>query len=260
MAVRLRLRRRRQHDPDGTMTVFEHLGELRRRLIICVAALMLGAVVGWFLFGPVFRLLTDGYCAYIKAHPNLSPVRGQCRLAYLSILEPFLLKVKLVTFIGFALALPVILFQLWRFVTPGLTAKERRYTWPFVLSALALFMLGGWFGWVTLPRALNFLLGFAGQQRLFAVLSIAKYVSFVMLLILAFGASFEFPLVLIALTLVGILSSQKLRKWRRQAILFIAIFAAVITPSQDWFTMTAMMIPLLVFYELSILVTRLLKK
>jgi len=124
MAVRLR--RRRPHDPDGTMTVFEHLGELRRRLIICVAALMIGAVVGWFLFGPVFRLLTDGYCAYIKAHPNLSPVRGQCRLAYLSILEPFLLKVKLVTFIGFAFALPVILFQLWRFVTPGLTTRESR--------------------------------------------------------------------------------------------------------------------------------------
>jgi len=113
---------------------------------------------------------------------------------------------------------------------------------------------------LTLPKGLGFLLGFAGTSRLFSVLSISKFLSFVMLLIAAFGLSFEFPLVLVSLTAVGVLNSQRLRKWRRTAILLIALFAAVITPSQDWFTMTAMMVPLLIFYEISILIARLMKK
>ena len=113
---------------------------------------------------------------------------------------------------------------------------------------------------LTLPKGLAFLLGFAGTSRIYTVLSVGKYVGFVTLLILAFGASFEFPLLLISLTMVGVLSSRKLRAWRRYAVVVIAVVAAVITPSQDWFTMTALMVPLLVFYELSILVARLMKK
>jgi len=165
-----------------------------------------------------------------------------------------------VGFLGLVIALPVILFEFWRFVTPGLTSRERRYSIPFVVASLLLFALGAWFAMLTLPKGLAFLLGFAGTQRVAAVLSIAKYLSFVTLLILAFGAAFEFPLILISLTLVGVLTSRKLIAWWRQAILVIALVAAIITPSQDWFTMTAMMVPLLVFYELSILVARLLHK
>jgi sec-independent protein translocase protein TatC len=123
-----------------------------------------------------------------------------------------------------------------------------------------LFVLGGLFAIYTLPKALGFLLGFAGTTRLFAVLSIGKYLGFVTLVILAFGASFEFPLVLISLVMVNLVSSRQLRSWRRYALVGIAVFAAVITPSQDWFTMTAMMLPLLLFYELAIIVARLLKK
>src|SRR3989442_1178314 len=154
----------------------------------------------------------------------------------------------------------VVLYQLWMFIMPGLTEGERKYALPFVLASLVLFALGGWFAIITLPKGLNFLLGFAGTTRVLLLLTFPKYLGFVILLILAFGASFEFPLVLVSLTLVGVLSSRKLRQWRRYAVLGIAVFAAVITPSQDWFTMTAMMVPLLVFYELSILVARLLHK
>jgi sec-independent protein translocase protein TatC len=243
------------------MTVVGHLEELRTRLIVCVVAITIGAIGGWFLYQPVFNLLSNPFCDFIRSHRDLAlNPRVPCQLAYNSVVEPFLIKIKVVGFLGLVLALPVVLYELWMFVTPGLTARERRYAAPFVLCSLALFALGGWFALLTLPKGLNFLLGFAGTLRIVAVLTIAKYLRFVMLLIVAFGVSFEFPLVLIFLTMVGVLSSAKLRAWRRFAILAIAVFAAVITPSQDWFTMTALMIPLLVFYELSILISRMLRK
>jgi sec-independent protein translocase protein TatC len=253
--------RRKPRDPSGTMTVVEHLTELRKRLVVSIAAIFGGSIVGWFLYGFVFRTLTNPFCSFMTAHPQLAFDRTDpCKVVYLSVTEPFLVKLKTIVFLGFLIALPVVLYQLWRFITPGLTERERKYTVPFIVISLVLFALGGWFALLTLPKGLAFLLGFAGTTRVAAVLTIGKYLGFVTLLILAFGASFEFPLLLISLTLVGVLSSRQLREWRRYAILGIAIFAAVITPSQDWFTMTAMMAPLLIFYELAILVSRLLKR
>jgi sec-independent protein translocase protein TatC len=214
------------------MTLVEHLGELRTRLLIALAAIAIGALIGWFLYGPIFNFLTDQFCTFMTSHKDLAiDPQHPCKLAYTSVLEPFTTKIKIVTFTGLILALPVVLFE-----------------------------LGAWFGLVTLPRALNFLLGFAGTTRVVFVMSVAKYVSFVVLVVGAFGLSFEFPLFLISLMAVGVLSSLTLRQHRRIAIVGIAVFAAVITPSQDWFTMTAMMVPLLVFYELAILVGRFLLK
>jgi sec-independent protein translocase protein TatC len=243
------------------MTVVGHLEELRSRLIVSVLAVFLGAIGAWFLYGRVFGFLSNPFCRFMVRHPTLAIDRTQpCQLAFTSPVEPFLIKIKVVAFLGIILALPVVLYELWMFVTPGLTSRERRYALPFVLCSLALFTLGAWFAMLTLPKGLDFLLGFAGTTRIVAVLTIGKYLAFVILLIVAFGVSFEFPLILIFLTLVGVLSSRKLRDGRRYAVLAIAVFAAVITPSQDWFTMTALMVPLIVFYELSILVSRLLKK
>ena len=253
--------RRRRRDPSGSMSVVEHLGELRNRLFVSALAVLVGAVVGWFLYDSVYDLLTDPFCAFMTKHPNLAVEPSDpCKLAYSSVTEPFLIKIKMATFIGFALALPVLLFHLWRFITPGLTSKERRFALPFVFASLVLFALGAWFAMLTLPRGLDFLLGFAGTARVVAVMSIGKYVGFVMFMILAFGLSFEFPVVLISLTRVGVLTSRQLRNWRRYAVVIIAALSAVLTPSQDWFTMTAMMVPLLVFYEASILISRLMKR
>jgi sec-independent protein translocase protein TatC len=257
----LRLRRRRSQDPTGTMTVVEHLTELRKRLIWSIGALVIGAIGGWFLYGHVFDLALKPFCSFMRDHPELARNPADpCKVVFLSITEPFLTKIKVVAFLGLVLALPIILFQLWKFVTPGLTDREKRYAFPFVASSLVLFALGGAFAMLTLPKGLAFLLGFAGTEHIELVMSTGKYLSFVMLIILAFGASFEFPLILISLTFVGVLTSKKLREWRRYALIFIAIAAAVITPSQDMFTMTALMVPLIIFYELSILVSRLLKK
>ena len=216
----------------GEMTLVEHLTELRRRLVISVAAVTVGAVVGWFLYRPVLRLLLDPYRRAV-GDPH-------AKFVFFGVAEPFLM-------------------QLWRFITPGLYPNERRMAIPFILSSIFLFCLGAFFAWLTFPAALKFLLGFGGAE-LAPFLSAERYITFMLLLILAFGVSFELPVVLQFLVLAGVVSSRQLRTWRRWAILLITIFAAVITPTQDPFSMTLMAAPMVVFYEAVIWISRLVFK
>lgn len=251
--------RRTRRDPEGTMTLIEHLEELRHRLVVSMLALTGGSVVGWFLYNAVVQLLLDPYCDYWRTVPaNVRPTK-ECTLFFMGAVDPVLIKLKVVVFLGLFLALPVILWQLWAFIVPGLTKKERRLAVPFVGSSVLLFALGAFIAYVTLPKALGFLLGFAGSEFV-PILTGDKFLSFVMLVSLAFGLSFEFPIVLIFLTMVGLISTAQLRAWRRWAILGISIFAAFITPSADPYTMLAMMLPMMVFYEAAIIVARLLGK
>ena len=254
-----RLRWRPRRDAEGTMTLVEHLEELRYRLFVCLIALGIAGIVGWFLFDPIVNLLRQPYCAYVQTVPaRFRPTRG-CTFFFFGALEPAIIKFKLVGFIAFFLALPVLLYQLWAFIVPGLTRRERRMAIPFVVCSVFLFILGAAFAYWTLPKALGFLLGFAGSQ--FAPLLTAdRYLSFVMLVAITFGLSFEFPIILIFLNIAGVISTDQLRHWRRGAILGIAIFAAVITPSSDPYTMLAMSIPMWIFYELAIIVGRLMKR
>ena len=250
----------RRRDRSRSMTVIQHLEELRTRVFIALIAVGLAAIGGWLLFPPVFKFLLHSYKQACEALPRANRPPIPCgKVVAQSVLEPFLVRFKVSLFTGFAIALPVVLFQLWRFITPGLTEKERRLTVPFILSSILLFALGAFFAFYTLPRGLRFLLGFGGHN-IVVLPEASKYISFVLLLTLAFGLSFEFPLVLIFLASVGIVSSRKLREWRRFAILFIVIFAAVITPSQDPFTLLAMSIPMVLFYEATIWITRLMKR
>lgn len=235
----------------GEMTVIEHLEELRRRLIISIAAIVAGSIAGWFLYDPVLRLLLD---PYRRATGN-----PEADLVFLGVAEPFLVRLKAAGFIGLMLALPFVLFQLWRFLTPGLYPKERRFALPFVFSSVVLFALGGVFAYLTFPAALRFLLGFGGAE-LTPLLTAERYLGFIFLMILAFGLSFEVPLVLQFLVLAGILTSRQLRAARRWAILLITIFAAVITPSQDPFSMLLMAVPMAVLYEAVIWTSRLVFK
>jgi sec-independent protein translocase protein TatC len=254
--------RRRHRDPSRAMTMVEHLEELRRRVFISLIAIVIGAIAGWFLYNPVFHLILHPYTGACLHLPRAErpPGVNSCHHVFLhGVLGPFLVRLKIALYAGFAIALPVVLFQLWRFITPGLTERERRLTVPFVLSSIVLFGLGAFFAFFSLPRGLQFLLGFGGQN-LVVLPEASKYISFVLLLTLAFGLSFEFPLVLIFLAWVGVVSSAKLRQWRRYAILFIVIFAAVITPSQDPFTLLAMAVPMVVFYEATIWITRLMRR
>jgi sec-independent protein translocase protein TatC len=259
MRVFPRLRRHTEDEQTGNMTLVEHLDELRHRLIVCCLAIAGAAVVAWFLYGPVLHLLLRPYCDYVLSLPKrLQPSSG-CRLNYFTALEPMLIKLRIVLYTALVIALPVLLYQFWMFIVPGLTRRERRMAVPFVAASIVLFALGALFAYLTLPRGLNFLLGFAGSEFQ-PVLQGSQFIFFVVLVALAFGISFEFPVVLICLELVGVLSTDLLRKWRRYAILGIAIFAAVITPSSDPYTMLALTIPMCLFYEAAIIVGRLLKR
>jgi sec-independent protein translocase protein TatC len=251
--------RRPERDPEGAMTLVEHLEELRRRLFISLGAIALGAVLGWFLYDPLLRLMTDPYCEWVRTLPESRRPPGGCQLLALGPIDPVMVKLKVVAILGLFVALPVVLYQLWAFIVPGLTKRERRMAVPFVLSSLVLFAFGGFVAYLTLPKALGFLLGFGGNY-ITPFLTANSFLSFVLLVALAFGLTFEFPIVLIFLTMAGVLSTAKLRAWRRTAILVIAVAAAVITPSADPYSMLAMMIPMVLFYEVAIIVGRLMKK
>jgi sec-independent protein translocase protein TatC len=256
--MRLRRRSKTEEERTGAMPVMGHLQELRHRIIVSLIAVGCGAVVGWFLFDPFIELVREPYCDFIATHPAQRPPGG-CVLNFIGVTDVFLLKLKVVVFLGLLAVLPVVLYQAWAFVVPGLTDRERRWAVPFIASATALFLLGGLVAYLSLPKGLGFLLGFAGEAFT-PIITGDKYIGFVVLVTLAFGLAFLLPIFLIFLQLVGVLSSRRLAGWRRYSILVIAIFAAVITPSGDPYTMLAMMIPMYLFYEASIIIGRALKR
>lgn len=258
MQLMPRFLRKSEAERTGTMSVLEHLDELRRRIVISVLAIAAGAVVGWFLYPYVLDLLTGPYCQYLREHPEVRPPAG-CDLTFMSPVDAFLTKIKMVGFLGLIVALPVVLFQLWAFIVPGLTSREKKWSIPFITTATLLFIGGAAFSIWTLPRALEFLLGFGGESVV-PLITFDRYLGFVTLVTLAFGVSFLFPVVLVFLEAIGVLTWQRLASWRRWTILGIAIFSAVITPSGDPYTMFAMMIPMYLFYETSIIIGRILKR
>ena len=160
---------------------------------------------------------------------------------------------------GAFLASPVVLWQLWRFITPGLHKNEKRYAIPFIISSILLFTLGGSVALYTFESALRFLVGIGGDN-LTPLFSASKFLSLIILMIIAFGIAFEFPVLLVCLQLAGVVTSATLRKWRRPALVVIVAVAAVITPSQDPYSLFAMVVPMYIFYEGAILIGRLLKK
>jgi sec-independent protein translocase protein TatC len=233
------------------MTLSEHLGELRRRLMISLAFFLVAAIVVYIFYPHILSLLRHPYCE--AAH------KGNCQLFVFSPLEGFGARLNVTGYGGLILASPVILYQLWKFVTPGLRANERRYAIPFVTASLVLFCCGAAVAWITLPHALGFLRA-VGGPGITQNLQLSKYLSLVMALLLIFGLTFEFPVVLVGLELAGAITPAQLSHWRRIAIISIVIIAGVVTPSSDPFSMLALAVPLLVFYEGSILIGRVLKR
>lgn len=250
----LRLRRAQDDKPrDGRMSLVEHLAELRHRLIVSIVAVAAGAVVGFVLYNRILHFLLEPYCDL--HHKKLAG----CGLLTQDPLEPFLVRLKVAAWSGFALASPVVFFQVWRFVTPGLHPKEKRYAVPFVVSSVVLFAMGGVVAWLTFPKALDFLVG-VGGNNLIAIFSPSKYLRLIILMIVAFGVAFEFPVLLVFLQLARVITSRQLAGWWRPAIVVIFTVAAVITPSQDPYSLLAMGVPMCLFYGGSILVGRLLKR
>ena len=243
-------------DGPGHMTLYEHLAELRKRLIVSILAIVAGAIVAWFLYNPLLHFMTEPYKAFAQHHPK-DISKGQ--LIVTGVAEGFTTRLKVSLYVGMALATPVILWELWRFITPGLHKNEKRYIIPFVTSAVVLFALGVSAAILIFPKALDWLISVSGPN-VTPLFSASNYFSLYVLMCLVFGAVFLYPIVLVFLMLTGVVPTTKWRKWRRGAIVIIAVVAAVVTPSSDPFSFMAMAIPMYVFYEASILLGRILKK
>lgn len=247
--------RRRQNKPertpDAVMTLTEHLAELRTRIIRCALAVIVGAIVIIAFYDPVLEFLTHPYYELCKSKGGqfcgLAADDGTPRLAITDPLEGFSTRVRIASYGGLLFALPVIMWQIWRFVVPALQAKEKKYAIPFILSSLTLFLLGGLLAYLTLQRALEFLISWAGDDvtHLFQV---SRYVRLVSLMVFAFGIGFQFPVLLVFLQLVGVLSPQQLLGSWRYAIVGIVVAAAVITPSGDPISLAALSVPMTLLY------------
>ncbi|MFP5297735.1 MAG: twin-arginine translocase subunit TatC [Actinomycetota bacterium] len=243
---RLALRRRKR--PRSTaMSMMEHLSELRTRLIASLVGFGVVSIAAFLAFEPITDLLLRPLCD-LPSH-LLGP--NGCELVFTSATEPISVRLKVTAMAGVVCSSPLWLYQLWAFIVPGLTPKEKRYALPFVLSSVTLFALGTVFAYITLPNALEFLVGFGGDN-LTPLFTAKEYLSFVSMIIIIFGVVFELPLLLYFLGLAEIVSLEALRKARRMAIVGITMLSALVTPSQDPYTMLAMSVPLYALYELVI--------
>lgn len=222
---------------NGHMTIWEHVAELRSRLIKTALAVAAGALIGWFLYPYVLEFLVAPY----------QEVQPDARLLALDPLEPFMTRLKVSGYLGVTIAMPVLLWQVWRFVTPGLYPHEKKYAIPFVASSLVLFAGGASIAYFTLVPALQFLTTIGGPDIL-TQFSPDKYITLIIYMMLAFGAGFEFPVLLVALQMIGILKPRQLLKFWRTATVIIAVVAAVITPSQDPISMAALAVPMFLLY------------
>jgi sec-independent protein translocase protein TatC len=234
-------------DEGPTMSLIEHLEELRGRVIVVVIAVLAAAVLGFVIAKPVLNLLR-------------APLPDQYSTLYFN--NPagaFGALLKIAGFLGIAFAMPVILFEVWRFVTPGLTPRERRFIWPVILAALLLFVLGVVIGYVIIPYALTFLLSFGGDT-LTPLLTVDEYIGFVTTMLLAFGLILEFPIVLIGLARVGVLNHRRLAAQRRWAILAIVVLAIVLTPGGDPISPLILSGVMFLLFEGSLLVIRLIRR
>jgi sec-independent protein translocase protein TatC len=248
-------RRRPPRDPAATMTLVAHLTELRNRITKALLALLVAtAVAFWWYEHGLGEFIRAPYC-------NLDPelrygdAGSECGLLITDVFGGVFIRLKVSFLAGAVLSAPFWLYQLWAFVTPGLKRNEKRYGIGFVTVSSLLFAAGAVLAYVSLSAGLELLLGLAGDGAVIA-LTAPDYIGFVLSLLVAFGVSFEVPLVAVALNLVGVLSYEALRAARRWIFFLTVVFAAFVTPTQDPFTMLLMAGPMIVLFELAIQLAR----
>ena len=228
-----------------------HLRELRTRIVISALAFILISVVAFFFYDPIQTFLRTPLCDVPR--DRLGP-QG-CDLVFTKPTGGFQFRLKLTALVGLAVTSPIWIYQIYSFVVPALTSKEKRYSIPFLASSILLFAVGATFAYLTLPVGLRFLIELGGEG-LVPLVDAESYLSFVGFLLLAFGLTFEIPLLLVFLGLVGAVSVEQLRQHRKMAFVSTFVLAAIVTPSQDPYTMTIMAVPLYLLYELTIIILR----
>jgi sec-independent protein translocase protein TatC len=243
--VALTTSRRRKRDPEGRMPLAEHLRELRSRFLKATLAVALAAVAGWFLYPDLIAALKAPLDRIAHEHGTLA------NLNYGQVASPFNLKLKISFFLGIAIASPVWLYQIWAFIVPGLTRREKRHALVFVAAAVPLFASGLGLAWLVLPNAIDFFAEFtpAGSANL---ISADEYLTFVTQIFLAFGIAFVVPLLLVSLNVIGVLSADALARSWRIAVFLTFLFAAMASPAPDAGSMLALAFPMTGLYALAL--------
>jgi sec-independent protein translocase protein TatC len=232
------------------MTLAEHLSEARQRFMISAIAILVFGTISFLFYPQILTVLQHPYC---RANPK------HCLFLVTNPLDGLTLRIKIGFFGGFVLSSPILFWEVWRFITPGLKARERRYAIPFVGSSILFFCGGVALAYFIFGRAITFLESIGGHS-LITEYNPNQYLGLFVLMMFIFGVTFEFPVVLVALELAGLVTpNQLLRTWR-YALIAITVVSAVITPSSDPFSMLALAIPLTVFYFLAIGIGKLLHK
>jgi sec-independent protein translocase protein TatC len=231
---------------DEKLPITNHLEELRKRLIRCFIAVMAGFVVSYAFSSQIFDFLA---APMIRAMPKGS------KFIFTSPTEAFFTYMKVAFFTGLVMSAPVIFYQIWKFIMPGLYENERKFVIPFVLVATFFFFSGAAFGFlVVLPVGFQFFVSFV-SPNIQVMPKMDEYLSFVMKFLLGFGCAFELPVIMFFLAKMGIVNAPMLRKNRKYAFLIVAIVAAILTPGPDVFSQCMLGVPLYILYELSIWVT-----
>jgi sec-independent protein translocase protein TatC len=234
-----------KRDAMPTMGFLDHLEELRNRLVYSIAAVAVGFFACWGFRENIYAVMQKPIMGALKAH-GMSE-----KLVYLNPVEPFNLYLKIAALAGLFLTSPFVLYQVWMFISPGLYRNEKRYVVPFMVSTIALFTAGGYFGYkFVYPRALDFLIGFGSQFQ--PMITIGEYTSLFLSIVLGMGLIFEMPILIFFLALMGIVSAGFMTKNFRYAILLIFIVAAIVTPTPDIVNMLIFASPMIVLYGLSI--------
>ncbi len=248
------------------MSFFEHLGELRKKIIVSLIAVCITFVISFnfseyllklLMFPLRYNLAFSVKKMYLYFAPQ--DKLQNTKLVFLAPAEGFWMNMKIALVAGLILALPVIFQQLWGFISPGLHHKEKKYVVPFVFIATGLFLVGAAFCFfIVLPFAMSFLLTYKIGDFMMPMLSVGQYTDFCLKFLLAFGVVFELPIFIIFFTRIGLVTPQTLAKHRRYAILIAFIVAAIITPTPDVFNQTLMALPMIVLYEVGIIASRIL--
>ncbi len=227
--------------PPGSMTLTEHLRELRGRLFKSALAIVIGMVVGWIFYDQIYTFLSE---PITKVIDQAQAEGREIEVVVLGVTDPFTLKLKVSAMAGLVLSAPVWLYQLWRFVTPGLHKNEKRTAYLFVALGFPLFLTGIAMAYLVLPKGLDLLFGFT-PENVGNFVEVSKYLTFFLRTALVFGLGFLIPLVLVALNVVGVLSGKRLLSWWRGIVFSVFVFAAVATPSGDPITMFVLALPML---------------
>lgn len=245
----LKSARKKEKDPEGRMSLAEHLRELRNRLAKGLLAITVVSIVAAFYSQELMEFLAD---PVPRCEPGMKETGGHCAtVTFNDLLSPFTTTVKVSLMVGIIVSSPIWLYQLWAFVAPGLHKNERKYTYWFVSAAVPLFFGGAWLAYTILPVSMRVLLGITpdGAANL---LPMDKILDFTVRMVLVFGASFELPLLLVMLNMTGIVTGRRMLTWWRGVVMGVFIFGAVATPTTDPVGMIALAGPIVVLYFIAV--------